>query len=123
MFTQFKSVLLSFLNHRDYYEKTSTLEVLDRVAVPQLIIQAKDDPFFFGQTSPTSEADWPLRIKYTENGGHCGYILHSREDGYKTSWMPTELARFLSHVDLCVGHPPDNTVLERDEPLLLQENL
>jgi predicted alpha/beta-fold hydrolase len=84
----------------DYYEKCSSLDKIDRVSVPQLVVQAKDDPFFRGQTNPQNDPNRPLRIHYTEYGGHCGYVFHSKEeDSHETSWMPTELARFLSHLE------------------------
>ena len=84
----------------DYYEKCSTKGMLDKVSVPQFVIQAKDDPFFQGQENPSNNIRRPFRIHYTENGGHCGYVFHSvREGSYKTSWMPSELARFVSHIE------------------------
>ena len=88
-------------NAYDYYNKSRTAHVLDRISVPQLIIQALDDPFFQGNTNPPDDPSQPVRIHYTEHGGHCGYVFHSPDSGDgepSTSWMPTELARFLSHV-------------------------
>ncbi|CAJ1959389.1 unnamed protein product [Cylindrotheca closterium] len=84
----------------DYYDKTSTLRRLDEVAVPELVIQSEDDPFLLGQSHVANKADRPLRIHYTKHGGHCGHVFHATDHAYPTSWMPTELARFLAHVDL-----------------------
>ncbi|KAL3938273.1 MAG: hypothetical protein SGBAC_006775 [Bacillariaceae sp.] len=86
----------------DYYDKTSTLPRLDQVAVPELVIQSEDDPFLLGQSHMTDKADRPFRIHYTKHGGHCGHVFHATDQAYPTSWMPTELARFLAHVDLSV---------------------
>jgi predicted alpha/beta-fold hydrolase len=84
----------------DYYAKCSTLNMVDQVSVPQLVVQSLDDPFFEGQKSPSNDQQRPLRVHYTKHGGHCGYVCHSKEENsYATSWMPTELARFLSHVE------------------------
>eukprot|EP00980_Cylindrotheca_fusiformis_P003705 scaffold821_cov122-Cylindrotheca_fusiformis.AAC.9 len=87
----------------DYYEKTSTLKIVDRVSVPELVIQARDDPFLLGQSNLTSKPEWPLRLQYTEYGGHCGHVFHCTESGYATSWVSTELARFLAHVELSLS--------------------
>lgn len=84
----------------DYYEKTGTLKLVGKVSVPELVIQSRDDPFLLGQSDLISKPEWPLRLQYTEYGGHCGHVFHSTECGYETSWMPTELARFLAHVEL-----------------------
>jgi predicted alpha/beta-fold hydrolase len=86
----------------DYYENTKTAPFLDRVHVPQLVVQALDDPFFQGAPNPPTTPDMPLKIVYTQYGGHCGYVLDTTDDPSSaaegTSWMPTELARFLHHV-------------------------
>ena len=89
-----------FENVVDYYTKSSTWSILDQVAVPQLIVQALDDPFFQGNIKPENDPSMPLRIHYTKYGGHCGYIFQQSDDeqNYQTSWMPTEMARFLDHV-------------------------
>jgi predicted alpha/beta-fold hydrolase len=98
----------SFDDAWDYYNKTSTLNILDKVSVPQLIIQSKDDPFMQGQGNPVGTQEWPLRLQYTDYGGHCGHILHSKQDGgYETSWMPTEMARFLSHIEVTLANDLD----------------
>lgn len=95
--------VFGFRDAHDYYRKASTLYKVDSVAVPALVIQAKDDPFFKGQSTPELLVPGrPLRIQLTEHGGHCGYVLHSINDDHdspETSWMPTQLARFLKHVD------------------------
>ena len=87
----------------DYYDKVKTIDKLHQVCVPQFILHAKDDPFFKGLEWLSNNENMPLRIQYTEQGGHCGYIFHknSNEDNSKTSWMPTQLARFLEHVEEC----------------------
>jgi len=87
----------------DYYEKVKTADKLHRVCVPELIVQAKDDPFFVGLETLSNDENRPVRIQYTAKGGHCGYIFHqqsaSGEEESKTSWMPTQLARFIQHIE------------------------
>jgi len=85
----------------DYYDKVKTIDKLPKICVPEYVIQAKDDPFFRGLEWPANDENIPLRIHVTERGGHCGYIFHEKDDeeNSKTSWMPTQLARFLAHVE------------------------
>ena len=91
--------VFGFKDPHDYYKKSQTIDVLDRVEVPLFVLQALDDPFFLGSSNPKTDPSMPLRIQYTEHGGHCGYIFHSGEIlDSRTSWMPTELSRFLKHV-------------------------
>jgi predicted alpha/beta-fold hydrolase len=91
--------VFGFDDAHDYYDKMKTVDILDRVEVPQFVVQALDDPFFQGAQNPETDSSMPLRIHYTQHGGHCGYVFHSQEESdYTTSWMPTEMARFLKHV-------------------------
>jgi len=86
----------------DYYEKVKTIDKLHKVCVPQYVIQAKDDPFFKGLEQVNNDESIPINVQYTEYGGHCGYILHQRQDdevGSKTSWMPRQLGRFFQHLE------------------------
>ena len=92
--------IFGFEDAYDYYKRTSVLPHVDKVAVPELVIQAKDDPFFAGQSLPVDDPSRPLRVVMTDHGGHCGYVFHSTDGKTcKTSWMPTELARFLAHLE------------------------
>ena len=92
--------IFGFEDAFDYYNQTSTLSKVDQVMVPQLVIQAQDDPFMTGQETPKPDLYRPLRIHMTPHGGHCGYVFHSSgEKSVETSWMPTELARFLAHLE------------------------
>lgn len=86
----------------DYYKRVKTIDKLQQVCVPQYVIQARDDPFFVGLEELADDDSIPLRIQYTDYGGHCGYILHQRESdemNCKTSWMPRQLARFFAHIE------------------------
>jgi uncharacterized protein len=82
----------------DYYDKCKTIDVLNRVSVPQYILQSLDDPFFEGIQHPNNEVGSPIHIQYTQFGGHCGYVFQTEEDD-EISWMPVQLARFLAHVE------------------------
>jgi hypothetical protein len=98
----------------DYYDKVKTIDKLHKVCVPQFVIQARDDPFFVGLETVASDESIPLRVHYTDHGGHCGYIFHQREPdekGAKTSWMPRQLARFFSHIEKENGNRSDEANL------------
>eukprot|EP00554_Chaetoceros_debilis_P007541 CAMPEP_0194076452 /NCGR_PEP_ID=MMETSP0149-20130528/3251_1 /TAXON_ID=122233 /ORGANISM="Chaetoceros debilis, Strain MM31A-1" /LENGTH=452 /DNA_ID=CAMNT_0038757201 /DNA_START=117 /DNA_END=1475 /DNA_ORIENTATION=+ len=83
----------------DYHRKSSNSQRLTQIMVPQLAILAMDDPFFTGDDIPQLDHDSPLKIQYTQHGGHCGYVFHSaNEDTPESSFVPTQMARFLKHV-------------------------
>ena len=62
-----------------YYATQSARNFLDRIRVPTLLIQAKDDVFipFESYAHPAFESNPFLRLIATERGGHLGYLSRS----------------------------------------------
>ena len=78
----------------------SARRVLDRLAVPALLVTAMDDPF----VPPDAAADPALaslprltRV-ITRHGGHCGYVGRANEPGDDGYWAER------AAVDFVVGH-------------------
>jgi len=94
--------IYGFESNIDYYRKTSCGYYLPGIAVPTLVINAKDDPFFDPEVYPPEMTPNPVHYVLTEHGGHLGFMFHqiSNDDDSvpSTSWMPYQLARFLDHV-------------------------
>jgi uncharacterized protein len=65
-----------FQDAADYYYRQSAVRVLDRVRVPALLIQAKDDPVIpFSSFSHPALCENPsLRLIAVEHGGHLGFL-------------------------------------------------
>ena len=97
--------LYGFEDRFDYYRQSASLPVIDRIAVPTFVLNAADDPFFNTDKFPW-EKDCevggiaPIKLVQTSEGGHIGHLFHLVEgDKIPTSsFMPIELARFVSHV-------------------------
>jgi hypothetical protein len=64
-----------FADAIDYYRQCSAMPLLSDIAIPTLIIHAKDDPFMDHHVIPKAE-DLPPQVEYqlTEHGGHVGFI-------------------------------------------------
>jgi uncharacterized protein len=62
-----------------YYATQSARNFLDRIRVPTLVIQAKDDVFipFESYAQPAFESNPFLRLIATKRGGHLGYLSRS----------------------------------------------
>jgi predicted alpha/beta-fold hydrolase len=87
-----------FFSAEDYYFRASAARVVDRIAVPTLILCALDDPFI--QITPETlaklQANPNVTLLRPEHGGHCAFLAipdpaHG-DDGY---WAETTLLRFL----------------------------
>jgi uncharacterized protein len=87
-----------FLSADDYYYRAAAARVIDRIAVPTLVLHAMDDPFV--HITPESlaalEANPDITLVQTEHGGHCAFLatpdLAAGYDGY---WAESTLLRFI----------------------------
>ncbi len=83
-----------FRDADDYYARASAARVVDRIAVPTLIIHAKDDPFIklLPETRAKIAANRHIHFLETEHGGHCGFIAEA--NGYDGRWAEREVVDF-----------------------------
>ena len=85
-----------FQGASDYYHRASAMRVIDKIAVPALIISAEDDPFV--PSTPFRHADVVknarITVRLTPHGGHCGFI-EERSGAYDGYWAEHTLLRFL----------------------------
>ena len=81
----------------DYYSRAAAANVVDKIAVPTLIIHAANDPFI--RMLPESRAKIAANphITYVEtaDGGHCAFIGPADGDGYDGHWAEREAVEFV----------------------------
>jgi predicted alpha/beta-fold hydrolase len=84
-----------FRDAADYYHRASALRVVDRIAVPTLVVTAEDDPFVpsgpFHDAALSGNAQVTRVI--TRHGGHCAFVEAARA-GYDGYWAEREIVRF-----------------------------
>ena len=90
-----------FAGAADYYHRASARRVLDRLAVPALLITADDDPFVPSATArdPALAAAPKLTRVVTAHGGHCGFVGPSTRDGDDGYWAERQVIAFLAAHD------------------------
>jgi predicted alpha/beta-fold hydrolase len=87
-----------FRSADDYYFRAAAARVLDRIAIPTLLIHAADDPFirFTPETRATIAANPHITLLETEHGGHCAFLASpdraTHNDGY---WAEHTALRFV----------------------------
>jgi predicted alpha/beta-fold hydrolase len=87
-----------FKNADDYYYRAAAARVVDRIAIPTLILHACDDPFVV--ITPESRAKLAgnacITLLEPMYGGHCAFLAPAdparSDDGY---WAETTLLAFL----------------------------
>mgnify|MGYP000058934598 CR=1 FL=1 len=96
---RYTAPLHGFRDAQDYYAKASAKPVLERIAVPTLLVNALDDPFLSPECFPYREASQsPYLVLETPcHGSHVGFYDLSR-DG--TLWSERRTAAFLQDQSL-----------------------
>jgi len=65
-----------FINAQDYYAKSSSLQFLNNIKTPTLIINALNDSFLSPECYPVKEAktNSNLHLEMPNHGGHVGFV-------------------------------------------------
>lgn len=84
-----------FRDADDYYDRAASARVVERIAVPTLILHANDDPFI--RLLPATRA-WLLKNPHihfveTKHGGHCAFL--GRGAGDEIHWAEATVVRYL----------------------------
>ena len=84
-----------FRDADDYYYRAAAARVVDKIAVPTLILLAQDDPFIrlLPETRSKLLANPHIAFVETRHGGHCSYL--SRDPGNEIHWAEATVIRFL----------------------------
>jgi predicted alpha/beta-fold hydrolase len=85
-----------FRSAEDYYYRASSMRVIDRIAVPALIITSEDDPFVPSQPfrDPKVTGNPHIELHVCAHGGHCGFVgpRSPSDDGY---WAESAIVQFV----------------------------
>lgn len=89
--------MIGYSSANEYYTRESSLPFLSEIAVPTLLINAKDDPFLGKGCYPVeqSERSSAFFFEAPEKGGHIGFYT---KPANKEFWHETRVADFLSKV-------------------------
>ncbi len=84
----------------DYYARAAASNVVDRIAVPALILQAANDPFIrlLPATRQKILANRNIRFIETADGGHCSFLAQTNRPSSSEDvhWAENTLVEFLS---------------------------
>jgi hypothetical protein len=92
------SLYSGFQSADDYYFSAAAARVLDRIAVPTLLIHASDDPFIrlTAETRLKIAANQKITMLETAHGGHCAFLATPEpENGNDGYWAEQMALRFI----------------------------
>ena len=85
-----------FKNAADYYDRASSMRVIERIHLPALVITAEDDPFVPVRPcrDPRLTANPYIHLAICEHGGHCAFVgpASGEDDGY---WAEQQIVDFV----------------------------
>jgi predicted alpha/beta-fold hydrolase len=88
-----------FTGADDYYARAAAANVVDRIAVPALIIHAANDPFIrmLPETRKRIAANPNITYIETGDGGHCAFLGQRNGDpGDDGRWAEREVVEFVA---------------------------
>ena len=88
--------LHGFRDTDDYWTRASAKPWLTSIAVPTLLVNARDDPFLPESALPTEREVSPaVKLEFTRKGGHVGFV--SGPFPGNIDWLPRRIFHFLEH--------------------------
>jgi predicted alpha/beta-fold hydrolase len=86
-----------FRDASDYYHRASALRVVERIAVPALIIASDNDPFVPAAQfrCPEIAGNAQVTVAITRDGGHCGFVAEGPA-GYDGYWAEQRAIAFVT---------------------------
>ena len=92
---RYTAPLHGFRDAADYWKRASARQFLPRIAVPTLILTARNDPFLTDESLPFAEAEAnpSLFLEVPESGGHVGFLDFARGT---QPWFERRVAEFIS---------------------------
>ena len=91
----FTAPVHGFKDAQDYYKKCNSKQFLSQVAIPSLLINAKDDSFLSESSYPYQEAEMNSNfyLSTPDFGGHCGFVQFDTEGAY---WSENQAVEFVN---------------------------
>jgi predicted alpha/beta-fold hydrolase len=92
---------MGFMGADDYYDKASSSHVLEKIAVPTMVIHADDDPFVVISQETQRKLLQNPKITYlhTKHGGHCAFIGEASVETGDGRWAERKIVEFLTAVE------------------------
>ena len=89
-----------FAGADDYYARAAAASVVDRIAVPGLIVHAANDPFIRLQRETLGKIARNPHLAYVEtaDGGHCAFLGEPDGNGYDGRWAEREVVEFVKQL-------------------------
>jgi predicted alpha/beta-fold hydrolase len=83
-----------FSSAEDYYQRCSSLPLIPRIAVPTLILTARDDPFIAVEPFEALKVPGQIEVRILDQGGHLGFLGWDGAGGVR--WAERRVVEWLN---------------------------
>ena len=91
----FTAPVHGFIDHHDYWHHASSKPLLKSIAVPTLVLNARNDPFMPESALPGRDEVAPcVELDFPHHGGHVGFAQGSFPG--RIDWLPNRLTGFFA---------------------------
>lgn len=91
----FTAPVHGFIDHQDYWHRASSKPLLKSIAVPTLVLNARNDPFMPESALPAHDDVAPcVELHFPHHGGHVGFAEGSFPG--RLDWLPNRLTSFFA---------------------------
>jgi predicted alpha/beta-fold hydrolase len=85
----------NFQNAEDYWTRASSKPWLNRIRLPTLLLNARNDPFLPASALPTTaEVSDSVKLEFPDAGGHAGFVVGPLPGSL--DWLPRRLFNFFA---------------------------
>lgn len=89
----------------DYWMRASSKNVLRHIAVPTLLLNARNDPFLPAEYLPTpDQVGAAVTLEFPEQGGHVGFVTAPFPG--RVDWLPRRIFEFFAAADAPTPRAP-----------------
>ncbi|HEY3041737.1 MAG TPA: alpha/beta fold hydrolase [Pyrinomonadaceae bacterium] len=93
---RFTAIAHGFADAADYYYRSSSLRIIDKIRIPTLIIHAEDDPFipYAPLRDPAVLNNPYILLLGPEQGGHVAFLSANEQNGEDRFWAENRVVEF-----------------------------
>ena len=92
---RYTAPLHGFRDAEDYYRRASSKQLIHKIIIPTLLVNAQNDPFLAGACYPIQEAEANPNffLEMPKSGGHVAFISFNKRKEY---WFESRAVSFLN---------------------------
>jgi hypothetical protein len=92
---RYTAPLHGFKNAKEYWRSNSSIYYIDKISIPTLLVNAKNDPFLTEDCFPVMQAQSNPKffLEMPDTGGHCGFYEKNKNKQYWSEKRAIEFIR------------------------------